>query len=318
MSFFFRLMLPLIILFFTCCSSPTDHWVLAKQEWNQNDYLGSIIELNTCISLHQQTDSIYLLRARCYQKIQNDTQAIADYTQSLKYNPQNGDARLERARLQLQKGDTLNAGTSLRLLLKNPSPRIVSDSWIEIGRMQYFADHFPAAIHAMNQAVQFDSTNHMAWYYRGLLFSRFFTPQGETRAAHYPFLDLPAAINDFSQCIQRQPDFADAWYQRAVVWFNLFNENKGMPDINQAIRLEPKYSYYYSARAHQHAASGRLQAALHDYTTSISLNQQDPEAFLGRADVLEKLGRNNEALRDRKAASLVQVANEKSPSAQGY
>jgi tetratricopeptide (TPR) repeat protein len=305
MIFPLRMLICFILLFLVSCASSTDHWILAKQEWSNNDYLGSIIELNTCISQQQQTDSIYLLRARNYHKIQNDSQAIADYTRALRFNPNNGDARLERARLQLQKGDTLNAGISLRLLIKNPSARIVSDSWIEIGRMQYFADHFSAAITAMNQAVQHDSTNHMAWYYRGLLFSRFFTPEGETRAARYPFLDFPAAINDFSQCIQRQPNFADAWYQRAVVWFNLFNENKGMPDINEAIRLEPKYSYYYAARAHQHAASGRLQAALHDYTTSISLNQQDPDAFLGRANVLEKLGRNNEALSDRKAASSI-------------
>lgn len=147
----------------------------------------------------------------------------------------------------------------------------------------------------------------MAWYYRGLLFSRFFTPEGETGIANYPFLDFIASIRDYSTCIDLQADFADAWFQRAEVRFNMFDDSTGLRDINEAIRLEPKYSYYYSARAHQHVLKGRLQAALSDYNQSISLNQNDPDAFLGRAETYQKLGMLNEAKRDRKAASSIVV-----------
>ncbi|HOY47898.1 MAG TPA: hypothetical protein PL185_01455 [Flavobacteriales bacterium] len=294
---------------FAACQSDVDHWKSAQTEWEQKDYLGAIIELNTCISLDQQSDSIFLLRARCYQKIQNDSQAMGDFKQALLLNPNCDAARLDLARLQIIYTDTTNAGKSLRQLIISPTSRIRSDAWIEMGRMDYFSDRFPLAIQAMNQAIQADSSNHLAWYYRGLLFSRFFTPQGETRPATYPFLDFPAAINDFGQCIRLKPDFADAWYQRAVVYFNQFDEQHGMPDINQAIRLEPKYSYYYSARAHQHSVSGRLQDALNDYNTSVNLNALDPEALLGRAEVWEKLGQKSNAEKDRHAAAIIALSS---------
>jgi tetratricopeptide (TPR) repeat protein len=291
------------------CQSDVNHWKSAQTEWEQKDYLGAIIELNTCISRNQQSDSIFLLRARCYQKIQNDSQAMGDFKQALVLNPNCDAARFDLARLQIIYNDTTNAGISLRQLIQSNTSRIRSDAWIETGRMQYFSNQFPLAIYSLNQAVKADSSNHMAWYYRGLLFSRFFTPEGEIGVANYPFLNFPAAISDFGQCIRIKPDFADAWYQRAVVYFNQFDEQRGMPDINQAIRLEPKYSYYYSARAHQHSVSGRLQDALNDYNSSVTLNALDPEALLGRAEVWEKLGQKSNAEKDRQAAAMVALSS---------
>jgi serine/threonine-protein kinase len=296
----------IIILLAESCIKPTNHFQLAQQNWNEKDYLGAIIELNTCISKEDQRDSIYLLRARCYQKIQKANLALDDYKRVMEINPDWAEARLEMSRIQLIQKDTVNAGSSFRILHSNSNKRIASDSWIETGRLHYFSDQFPSAINALNHAVKSDSLNYMAWYYRGLLFSRFFTPEGETGIANYPFLDFNAAISDYSRCIDLQADFADAWYQRAEVRFNMFDDSTGLRDINEAIRLEPKYSYYYAARAHQHVLKGRMQAALNDYNQSISLNQNDPDAFLGRSETYHKLGMHKEANRDSMAArSLV-------------
>jgi len=292
----------IFILLATSCVKPKNHFQLAQQNWNEKDYLGAIIELNTCISKEDQRDSIYLLRARCYQKIQKANFALDDYKRVMEINPDWAEARLEMARIQILQKDTSLAGKSFRMLHANSNKRIASDSWIETGRLHYFSDQFPSAINALNQAVKTDSSNYMAWYYRGLLFSRFFTPEGETGIANYPFLDFNAAIRDYPKCIDLQADFADAWYQRAEVRFNMFDDSTGLRDINEAIRLEPKYSYYYSARAHQHVLKGRMQDALNDYNTSISLNQNDPDAFIGRAETYHKLGMHKEAKRDSMAA----------------
>jgi tetratricopeptide (TPR) repeat protein len=292
----------IIILLVASCIKPANHFQLAQQNWNEKDYLGAIIELNTCISKEDKGDSIFLLRARCYQRIQKPKLALDDYKRVMEINPNWAEARLEMARIQILQKDTSLAGKSFRMLHSNSNKRIASDSWIETGRLHYFSDQFPSAINALNQAVKTDSSNYMAWYYRGLLFSRFFTPEGETGIANYPFLDFNAAIHDYSRSIDLQADFADAWYQRAEVRFNMFDDSTGLRDINEAIRLEPKYSYYYSARAHQHLLKGRMQAALNDYNTSISFNQNDPDAFIGRAETYHKLGMHKEAKRDSMAA----------------
>lgn len=297
----------IFILLAAACLKPTNHFQLAQQNWNEKDYLGAIIELNTCISKEDKRDSIFLLRARCYQRIQKPKLALDDYKRVMEINPNWAEARLEMARIQILQKDTSLAGKSFRMLHSNSNKRIASDSWIETGRLHYFSDQFPSAINALNQAVKKDSSNYMAWYYRGLLFSRFFTPEGETGIANYPFLDFNAAIRDYSRCIDLQSDFADAWFQRSEVRFNMFDDSTGLRDINEAIRLEPKYSYYYSARAHQHVLKGRMQAALNDYNKSISLNQNDPDAFLGRAETYHKLGMHKEAKRDSMAARSFDV-----------
>lgn len=293
------------LLLLTACSSSVNHWKQAQVEWEQKDYLGAIIELNTCLRDKQESDSIYLLRARCYQQIQNDSFAANDFHKALEINPHLGEAKLELGRLQLRANDTTAACKAFRELLHSQPARITSDAWIELGRNAYFSDQFPRAIVSMNKAVQTDSSNHMAWYYRGLLYSRFFTPEGETRPAYYPFLDMPLAIHDFSECIRLQPDFADAWYQRAMVHFNQFNHVQGMRDINEAIHLEPHYSYYYSARAHQFFVAGNTQSALNDYASAISYNALDPETFIGRAEVWEKMGQKEKAKSDRMAAAKI-------------
>lgn len=292
----------IFILLAASCITPSNHLQLAQQNWNENDYLGAIIELNTSISNEDKRDSIYLLRARCYQKIQKPNLALDDYKRVLEINPNWAEARLEMARIQILQNDTSLACRSFRMLHSNSNKRIASDSWIETGRMHYFSDQFPSAIAALNQALNKDSSNYMAWYYRGLLFSRFFTPEGETGIANYPFLDFDLAIRDFTNSIDLQSDFADAWFQRAEVHFNMFNDTIGLRDINEAIRLEPKYSYYYAARAHQHVLKGRLQAALADYNQSILLNQNDPDAFLGRSETYHKLRMHKEAKQDSMAA----------------
>ena len=297
----------IFILLAASCVKPTNHFQIAQQNWNEKDYLGAIIELNTCISKEDKRDSIYLLRARCYQKIQKPNLALDDYKRVMEINPNWAEARLEMARIQILQKDTSLAGKSFRMLHSNSNKRIASDAWIETGRMHYFSDQFPSAINALNQAVKIDSSNYMAWYYRGLLFSRFFTPEGETGIANYPFLDFNAAIRDYSRCIDLQADFADSWFQRAEVRFNMFNDTAGLRDINEAIRLEPKYSYYYAARAHQHVLKGRMKDALNDYNKSISLNQNDPDAFLGRAETYHKLGMHKEAKRDSMAARNLDV-----------
>lgn len=165
----------IFILLAAACVKPTNHFQLAQQNWNENDYLGAIIELNTCISKEDKRDSIFLLRARCYQRIQKPKLALDDYKRVMEINPNWAEARLEMARIQILQNDTSDAGKSFRMLHSNSNMRIASDSWIETGRMHYFSDQFPAAIFALNKAVKIDSSNYMAWYYRGLCSPAFYT-----------------------------------------------------------------------------------------------------------------------------------------------
>lgn len=228
-----------------------------------------------------------------------------DLQAALRKNPEYSEAKLILGRLLLSEENYTSALAIFDKLVNDPNESIASEAWIEKGRIFYFSDDFPEAIDAFNLAVQKDSSNGMAWYYRGLVKSRFFSPSGETQNYNFPFLDLSQALSDFTDCIKCLPLMADAYFQRAMVHFNRFDDKNGMKDLNKAIDLAPNYIYYYQARAHQHILMRRYQEALLDLNYSISRNSKEPDAYIERAGLYKILGRFAEAKSDSlKAAGL--------------
>jgi tetratricopeptide (TPR) repeat protein len=153
----------------------------------------------------------------------------------------------------------------------------------------------------------------MAWYYRALLRSRFFTPRGLTADASnsFPFLDFEKAESDLNSCLELMPDLADAYFQRAMVHFNRFDDENGMKDINHAIELAPAYIYYYIGRAHQHLLMGRFDLAFSDLDYAISKNPNEFSAYAERSLVYKALGKNKQAAEDSLKAELLK--NKKAP-----
>jgi tetratricopeptide (TPR) repeat protein len=277
------------------CSPHSDDLDLAKYEISQNDYLGAIIRLNMHLQENENDDSALVLRAICYTKVWKDSLAMRDLELSLNKNPYNNEAKLILSKILLSEDNYSKALQLLAEVAKDVNSRLASDAWIETGRIHYFSENYDDAIEAFSQAVAKDSSNAMAWYYRGLVKSRFFTPSGETDSVYYPFLDFEEAYVDFSQCIILMPDLADAYFQRAMVHFNRFDDRSGLMDINKAIELAPNYTYYYLARAHQHFLMKRYDDALTDLNFSILKNPKDPNAFIERSQLHKILNHPREA-----------------------
>ena len=93
------------------------------------------------------------------------------------------------------------------------------------------------------------------------------------------------------------PKFPDAWFQRGVVYLNQFKPEKGLPDLEQAIKLYPKYSYYYFGRAEYYMREGKFKLAINDLEKAVKLNPEDAlaaKALQSAKDSLtaNKKGRN--------------------------
>jgi tetratricopeptide (TPR) repeat protein len=280
------------------CKSKSDNLALAKLEISQNDYLGAIIRLNMHLKENQNDDSALVLRAGCFTKVWKDSLAKRDLYSSLMKNPNNSEAKLILSKILINENQYKEALQLLNEVENDKNLRLSSDAFIEIGRLHYFSKDYHHAIAAFSKAVSKDSSNAMAWYYRGLVKSRFFTPSGETDSLFYPFLDFERAYIDFSQCILLMPDLADAYFQRAMIHFNRFDDRSGLIDINKAIELAPNYTYYYLARAHQHILMKRYENAMEDLNFSILKNPKDPNAFLERSQLYRILNMPNEAKKD--------------------
>lgn len=295
------------------CHNSANNFMLAKKELEVKDFLGAIIRLNMHMKKEGANDSTLALRGFCYQSIWKDSLAKLDFHRAISLNPENYFAKLSLGKLYFNEDSIQNAERQFISVATNAGYKEKSEAYIELGRIKYFHNDFAEALSAFTKAINSDSSNAMAWYYRALLRSRFFTPNGLTEdlSSSYPFLDFEKAESDLNTCIELMPILADAYFQRAMVHFNRFDDENGMKDINQAIELAPAYIYYYIGRAHQHLLMERFDLAISDLDHAISKNPNESSAYAERSVVYSTLGKNKQAYQDSLKAEFLK--NKKAP-----
>jgi tetratricopeptide (TPR) repeat protein len=270
-----------LLLFFLiqACRPQIDHWKIAQQEFAEKDFLGTILELNQYLMDENQEHYIdaLILRARCYNKIGKHKKAEQDLNRVLNIAPDNEVVHLEFARLKLYTGDT---ATALRLLstLQSGSGRIVSDAWIEKGKIHFKKGMYSQAFTEINWAVQADSSNEYAWYYKGAFQSSFVASSDSSNRLIYPYLNFDEASVAFLETIKISPEFSDAWYKLGLVYLNQFKGEEGVNCLNRAIQLDSLNPGFFAARAEYYMNKGDRKAALDDYVKLLKFNPFDEEA----------------------------------------
>jgi tetratricopeptide (TPR) repeat protein len=296
--------LNFISFFLSSCNSNVSHFKNAQKEFLNDDYIGAIIELNTLFESTGKTDSALVLRAKCYLKIQKLNRALKDLKEANQMNPNNSEAKLELGRYYVLVEDTLNA-TNILTQVANGKSNSSSDAFIELGKINYFKDKFELSISNFTDAIEEDSSNYLAWYYRAIMRSTFYDKDESSTQSLFKYLDFNQAINDYKRAISIRNNFADAWYRMGLVYLNKFDEPNGIKAINQAIALEPINSYYYIGRADFYARKEEYQKAIKDYCTAIEIAQNDPTSYEGRALCYKALGNTELFKEDFKKAFLL-------------
>lgn len=306
--------IPVIIIslsFLASCSAPEDNFEAARKEMAENDYLGAIIYLNTLLKKEPERDDAYALRADCYVHIWKDSMALIDLQRALEVNPQNYAAKLELGRLEFRNNQEDKALQAFEQVLETHNIRLKAEALVELGRIHYFREQYPESISKFEQAIQADPEFPLAWYYHGLVKSRFFDPEGRTDTINYPYLDFDRAFHDFSKAIEKDSTFADAYFQRAMVHFNRFNDSEGMNDLNKTLELAPAYVYYLIARAHQHTLMQRYDEALNDLNSALNKNAKEPELWFERGFYHAAIGKSLSASQD--SAQGLRLQKERRP-----
>ena len=255
------------------CTEP--NWLeRAKAEFQDEDYLGAIVALNAHLAGGDTTCEALQLRAASFRRIEKWRLAAMDLKRAEERYPECLEARLEFARVLSDSGDTAGAHQKLSQL-KQTSGVLGAEIQIELAWLAYKQDRFNSALLHLNKAIHFDSSSHLAWYYRGYLQSRFTDDDHSSGSRIMELLDFDKAIADFTRCLELDSKFTDAWYQRGMVYLNQFNHKKGLADVAMAIRLEPEYSYYYTGRAEYYMREKKYILAKKDLEKAIELNPVD-------------------------------------------
>jgi tetratricopeptide (TPR) repeat protein len=254
----------------TGCASSVDHWQKAKMEFAANDFLGCILELNLLLEQQPATDSILVLRAHCFNRVEKHNKAEDDLLNALALNPESLGAKLGYAQLLAYRGDTLKALDWLEIPPRSDHGRSASDLILERARLLFYTKRYPESLNCLHRAISADRLNAEAWFLRGAFYA------SDLPDSNHKFYQPREAIHDFRMAISLNPRFAEAFYKLALTEMDAFSDfTSGMNHLSQAIRFDPFHTGYYLERADRYSKLGNRDAAIHDLLKVLKLNPLD-------------------------------------------
>ncbi len=156
-------------------------------------------------------------------------------------------------------------------------------TWANYGNVLYRLDRLPESLKALNQALEMDFRFPQVWYAQGQVLSA----MGRHRDA----------LNAFDRAIVLQPKFYRAWKSKALTLLALNNPQEAQLAVEEALNLEPRSAVaWYLRGLVQGKSLGALGPALEALDQSIALEPEFTDAWVLRGEVLQGLGRSNEAL----------------------
>jgi tetratricopeptide (TPR) repeat protein len=118
--------------------------------------------------------------------------------------------------------------------------------------------------------------------------------------------NIQSAINDYTQAIKLDRNFIEAYLNRGTAFLSLAllnqeNPQKAVDDFNGAIQLpsdDITRAYALFRRAHAYSELGNRQSSIEDYTRSVQLYPNNPDAYNNRGIVRAELGDVKGAIED--------------------
>ena len=256
-----------------------------------SNYLKILLKQSGMVKpLSQQSQSIsaetYLLRGNEKYKLGDYKEAIADYTQAIRLNPDYALAYYNRGVAKNRLGQHLAAiadfDTAIRL-----KPDFADAYYNRGGTKSRLGQHF-AAIADFDTAIRLKPDYAYAYHSRGYAKNRL--------GQHL------AAIADYDTAIRLKPDFADVYLNRGVAKDQLRQYSAAIADFDATIRLKPDFAYAYYNRGATKSRLGRHFAAIADFDTALRLKPDYVKAYYNRGIAKHHLGQYSAAIADHDTA----------------
>ncbi|MCC5660667.1 tetratricopeptide repeat protein [Nostoc sp. XA010] len=152
------------------------------------------------------------------------------------------------------------------------------------GVNKYEAGNYEGAVKDLNQAIELDPKNALAYNKRG--------------DAYYRLGDYEQAQADSSQAISLNPQDANAYFDRGFAFSELGKYKEAIADYTQAIKLNSKDAYAYYGRGLARTQLKDNKGAIGDFNKAIALKPQYTEAYLQRGILRRRLRQRLEAIQD--------------------
>ena len=155
--------------------------------------------------------------------------------------------------------------------------------WTNRGNQLYRMGQLPAALAALDRAVQIQPDFYAAWYERGnVLFAM-------NRA--------PEALESYDRTIQLKPDLHGVWRDRGVLLGATQQYLAALGSFDQATELKPDdYVLWYMRGNLLNKDLRDYRQAIASYDRALAINPSFADAWMGKGRALHELSQHTEAL----------------------
>lgn len=245
---------------------------LAQQELNGID--SAMVSMNTLLEQFPGFENGYVGRARLYLEKGDTVAALADVDKALSINHNLANAYLIRADVAINgHRDYEQAHNDISEAIKL-QPR-EAGLYINRAFLRYNLDDYFGAMADYDYALQLDPLNEAALFNRGLL-------RMEVR-------DLDNAISDFSRALEIDPKDYRSLYNRAYLYSEKRDVAHAMADVDSLLVAFPELPEAYYMRSNLNKMAGKMGQAERDYNRALSLAKNLPS----QADIAQEATRHD-------------------------
>jgi tetratricopeptide (TPR) repeat protein len=292
-----------VFIFFTSLALAQDKRVDPKKLYEQGqeahdagNYKLALDYFNRCLKEDPGFTEAYFTRGSTREQLRDLAGANTDYSIYLEMKPDQPEVLLCRATVAYQlghyeqaKGDFLKLLTlplgETQAILFNQSPSVSGGNQIVttqsaikpqifnyLGLVETKLGNYKEAINWLDSAIELQRKE-----------ADYFVNRGIAKEG----MNDTTAMQDYKTAVLLRPDHTVARHNIAVL-----KRKKGETidnDLEQAIESDSSMLYPYLARAYQRMEGGYYKGALEDYDRALQIEDRDPEIWLSRGQVREKL-----------------------------
>ncbi|MEH1935938.1 MAG: tetratricopeptide repeat protein [Nostoc sp.] len=179
---------------------------------------------------------------------------------------------------------------TLEILKKLPQ-NAEADTCVNLGSQIPMQGNYQAAITYFNQAIFLNPYQYLAYYNRGVIYSR--------------NKNYDKGIENFNFSIEIYPGDPDAYDERGLAFLKNGQLQEAIEDFNRAIKINPNHPNAYLNRGGAYSKIENYQSAIQDLNKALEINIHDADAYYNRALAYRKLGYYEEAINDFRKASHI-------------
>jgi len=235
----------------------------AAELFTQKAFDQAISDCNQVLALDPGRGYIYGLRGRCHAELGNSEQALQDYTEAIRADPDNAIQYLQwRAELHLECGNLADVLADCKAICQQQPQHVMAHCLR--GMAQAEAAQLEEALRAFSTALQIQATHKPSLLGR----ARVYLQLGAGRQAE----------EDCTTLLALEPNLATAHELRGLARRLQGRWREAAEDFTQALQIDPSMTLF-NRRAEMHYYAGDYAAALRDHVEALKLNPHDPATF---------------------------------------